>query len=133
MKIINYFLPVTAGLLIATTGIAFAQQGAPGGNPAQAQMAAQMAAQEKELGITPQQKAKLTAISGKYRPKLVSLNNKYDPQFRALQVKMQELQKKAYAEAKPTLEAQQKEMDTVLTPAQKAKIKQMKAASMQRR
>ena len=132
MKIINYFLPVTAGLLIATTGIALAQQGAPSA-AAQAQVAAQMAAQEKELGITPQQKAKLTAISGKYRPKLVALNKKYDPQFRALQAKMQELQKKAYAEAKPTLEAQQKEMDSVLTPAQKAKIKQMQAASMQRR
>lgn len=133
MKIINYFLPVTAGLLITTTGIALAQQGAPGGSAAQAQMAAQMAAQEKELGITPQQKTKITAINGKYTPKLTALNKKYDPQFRALQAKIQELQKKAYTEAKPTLEARQKELDGVLTPAQKAKIKQMQAAQMQRR
>ena len=132
MKIINYFLPVTAGLLIATTGIALAQQGAPGGGAAQAQMAAAQAAQEKELGITSQQKTKLTAINAKYTPKLIALDKKYQPQFRALQAKIQELQKKEFAEAKPTLDARKKEMDTVLTPAQKAKIKQQDAATQRR-
>jgi hypothetical protein len=130
LKIKNYFSPVAAGLLVATTGIALAQQ--PGMGAAQAQMQAQQE-MEKQLGITAQQKAKLTAISNKYRPKLVALNKKYEPQFKALQKKMQDLQQKAMAEARPTLQAQQKEMDTVLTPAQRAKIKQMQAGQLQRR
>ena len=130
MNIKNYLLPVAASLLVATTGIALAQQPGMGGNPAQAQLQAQQQ-MEKELGITAQQKTKLTAISNKYRPKLEALNKKYDPQFKALQKKMQELQQKAMTEARPTLTAQQKEMDAVLTPAQKAKIKQMQAGQRQ--
>ena len=51
----------------------------------------------------------------------------------ALRKQMQALQQKVYNEAKPTLQAQQKEMDGILTPAQKAKIKQLQAAQMQRR
>ena len=74
MKINNYFIPVAAALMVAATGIAFAQQGM-GGNPAQAQMQAQQQ-MEKELGITAEQKTKLTAISKKYQPKLVTLNKK---------------------------------------------------------
>lgn len=134
MKIKNYFLPVAAGLLIATTGVALAQQPGMGGGSTQAQMQAQMQAQaqmEKQLGITAEQKAKLTSINTKYRPKLNALNKKYEPQFRALQKQIQALQQKAITEARPTLQAQQKEMDAVLTPAQRAKIKQMQSGQMQ--
>ncbi|MES2460445.1 MAG: hypothetical protein V4671_07665 [Armatimonadota bacterium] len=131
MKINNYLLPIAAALLITSTGVALAQQPGMGGNPAQAQLQAQQQ-MEKELGITAQQKAKLTTISNKYRPKLVALNKKYDPQFKALQKKMQELQQKALTEAKPTLQAQQKEMDAILTPTQRAKIKQMQAGQQGR-
>jgi Spy/CpxP family protein refolding chaperone len=127
LNIKKYLLPVAASLLVATTGIALAQQP---GNPAQAQLQAQQQ-MEKELGITAEQKKKLTTISNKYRPKLEALNKKYDPQFKALQKKMQQLQQKAMTEARPTLTAQQKEMDSVLTPAQKAKIKQMQAGQRQ--
>ncbi len=126
MNIKNYLLPVAAGLLVATSGIALAQQPGMGGSPAQAQMQAQQQ-MEKELGITAQQKTKLTSISNKYRPKLVALDKKYGPQFKALQKKMQDLQQKAMTEARPTLQAQQKEMDAVLTPAQRAKLKTMQS------
>ncbi|MBC8101092.1 MAG: hypothetical protein H7Z41_00710 [Cytophagales bacterium] len=134
MKITSSFFVAVATLALLTTGAAVQGQQMPGGanGPSgQQQM-------EKELGITPQQKTKLDAIGKKYLPKLSAVQKKYTPQAQALQKqmvalqqKMQALNQKAFAEAKPTLDARQKEMDTVLTATQKAKIKQIQAAQSQ--
>jgi hypothetical protein len=93
---------------------------------------------EKQLGITPDQKQRMQAVDKKYNPQLQAISKKYQPQAQklqqqliALQKQMQDLNKKAFTEAQPTLQKRQKEYEAILTPTQKEKIKQMQAQAMQ--
>lgn len=95
---------------------------------------------EKQLGITADQKKKMEAVGKKYKPQLEKLQTKYKPQVEqlqkqmvALQQQMVALQKKYVAEAQPLGTAQQKEIEGILTPAQRDKMKAIQAAVQQQR
>ena len=79
---------------------------------------------EQQVGITAAQKAKLEAITKKYQPQIEAVGKKYEPQFRAIQAKAQ-------AEVKPILDKREKEAEAVFTPAQRAKLNQIKALQKQ--
>lgn len=92
-------LPVVAAFAVTAAGsMALAA-------PGFAQLPSSPAEAEKQLGITAAQKAKITAI-----------NKKYQPKIQTLQQQMATLQQQ-YG----------KDMETVFTPAQKAKMKQWQA------
>jgi hypothetical protein len=95
---------------------------------------------EKQLGITADQKQKMQVVDKKYNPQLQAIQKKYQPQAQklqqqmiALQKQMQDLNKKAYTEAQPSLQKRQKEYEAILTPAQREKIKQIQQQAMQQR
>jgi hypothetical protein len=95
---------------------------------------------EKQLGITPDQKQKMQAVDKKYNPQLQAISKKYQPQAQklqqqmmAIQEQMQTLNKKAMTEAQPYLQKRAKEYETILTPAQRDKIKQLQQQAMQQR
>jgi Spy/CpxP family protein refolding chaperone len=102
---------------------------AQGPSPA---MQAEMAAFQKSLNITPQQKAKLEAIGKKYQPKMMAIQKKYTPQLQKVQQANDAkggaaLMKKINAEVAPIMAAQRKEADPIFTPEQRAKIKAFEA------
>ncbi|MBC8141967.1 MAG: hypothetical protein H7Y38_11060 [Armatimonadetes bacterium] len=96
-------LPIVAALAVTSAG---AMALAP---PSFAQLPSSPAEAEKQLGITAAQKAKITAI-----------NKKYQPKIQVLQKQMASLNTQ-YG----------KEMETIFTPAQKAKMKQWQALQAQ--
>lgn len=86
---------------------------------------------EKQIGITDAQRKKMEVIDKKYQPKFKTIDTKYRPQFAAIQKQIEPLQKKAFgiqqkmnAEAKPVLDAMNKEKEAILSPDQ---VKKMKA------
>jgi chromosome segregation ATPase len=95
---------------------------------------------EKQVGITPDQKKKIEAVGNKYKPQVDKIQNKYKPQvekikqqMQALQVQMQGLQQKYMAEVKPIANQQEKDIENILTPQQREKVKQIQAAMQQQR
>ncbi len=93
---------------------------APGGAP-QARTSAQI---EKEIGVTAAQHTRIESIKKKYDPKLKGLQ----PRMVAAQKQMQQIQKEYITIA----QAANKEMESVLTPAQRTKLKAMQAADAKR-
>lgn len=86
---------------------------------------------EKQIGITDAQRKKMEVVDKKYQPKFKAIDSKYRPQFTAIQKQMEPLQKKAFslqqkmnAEAKPIMDAMNKEKEACLSPDQ---VKKMKA------
>ncbi|MGC4045904.1 MAG: hypothetical protein QM758_19100 [Armatimonas sp.] len=86
---------------------------------------------EKQIGITEAQRKKMEVIDKKYQPKFKTIDTKYRPQFVEIQKQMEPLQKKAVAlqtkmnaEAKPVLDAMNKEKEACLSPDQ---VKKMRA------
>jgi hypothetical protein len=95
---------------------------------------------EKQVGITPDQHNKIEAVGNKYKPQIEKVQSKYKPQFAQLQQQMQALQQKYMglqqkyvAEIKPIATQQQKDIDALLTPQQREKIKQINQAVQQQR
>ncbi len=109
--------------LTALTPIARAQ--GPGAGVQQ-----EIAAFQKSLNVTPQQKAKLEAIGKKYQPKMMAIQKKYMPQIQKIQQSKDPnaqkqgiaLFKKINAEMKPIVDAQRKEANPIFTPEQRKKI-----------
>gem|GEM_PF-3393494 len=86
----------------------------------------------KKIGVTAAQKSKIDAIQKKYEPSLEKINKKYEPrakalqqQMAALQKKMMELQQEYGNEMRPVAQKMDKELEAVLTPAQRAKVKEL--------
>jgi ABC-type uncharacterized transport system substrate-binding protein len=97
------------------------------------------------LGLNADQKKKIEAIDKKYLPKVKSIGDKYKPQVAPLEQQMaalrkefeakakpiQEkavaLQKKANLELEPVMTARRKEVEAILTPAQREKVKKLDA------
>jgi uncharacterized protein with von Willebrand factor type A (vWA) domain len=86
---------------------------------------------EKQIGLTDAQRKKMEVVDKKYQPKFKAIDGKYRPQFTALQKQMEPLQKKAFelqqkmnAEAKPVMDAMNKEKEACMSPDQ---VKKMKA------
>jgi Spy/CpxP family protein refolding chaperone len=87
---------------------------------------------EKQINLTADQKKKIEGIGKKYQPKMMAIQKKYEPEARKLQQQLMALQQKANAEIKPVADQYQKEVDAILTPTQREKIKQIRAQIMQR-
>jgi len=99
----------------ATTGLSARHASAQA--PGQQRTTAQV---EKEIGVTAAQKSKIESVKKKYDPKLKALQ----PRMVAAQKQMQQVQKDYITIA----QAADKEMQAILTPAQRAKLKAMQAA-----
>ncbi len=85
---------------------------------------------EKQIGLTDAQRKKMEAVDKKYQPKFKVIDGKYKPQFMALQKQIEPLQKKAFelqqkmsAEAKPIMDAMNKEKEACMSPDQAKKMK----------
>lgn len=111
-----------AFIMTAATAVTWAQAPPGGGG---------LNAAEKELGITAAQKSRITALRTKYQPQIQKIDKKYQPRVMALRKQMADLQKQYVAEVKPIASKMDKEMEAILTPAQRTKIKQMQAAQRQ--
>jgi Spy/CpxP family protein refolding chaperone len=111
---------VAAGILLSATS-------APAQTPTLPRSQAEF---EQQVGLTADQKKKIEALKGKYQPKIQAVQKKYEPEARRLQQAIAALQQKANKELKPLADQYQKEIDAILTPAQRAKIKQMNEAQM---
>jgi Spy/CpxP family protein refolding chaperone len=108
------------------------------------------------LGLTKEQRVKLEAIDKKYQPKTGTIMKKYEPRIVPIRQQVQALEKKykprisaiqaefakeskplqdqaiaiqneANKELKPLEEARRKDIESVLTPAQREKVKKIDA------
>ena len=102
--------------------------------PGFAQLPTSAADAEKQLGVTPTQKARIKTVEAKYKPQFDALQKKYAPKIDALKRQMTALQQQASKEATPLLQKAGKEVEAIYTPAQRAKLKswqQQQAAQRQ--
>jgi Spy/CpxP family protein refolding chaperone len=120
----------------AAVGVFFTATSAPAQTPGLPRTQAEF---EKQINLTADQKSKIETITKKYQPRIQAVTKKYEPEARKLQEQMVALQKKMVAlnqkaatEAKPLTDQYQKEVDAILTPSQREKIKQIRSQLMQR-
>jgi uncharacterized protein with FMN-binding domain len=88
---------------------------------------------EQQVGITAAQKSKINQINAKYKPQFDAINKKYRPKVEALQKQMQALQLQANNEVRPLAQKHSKEVEAVLSPAQRTKIKAIQQQAMSQR
>lgn len=81
----------------------------------------------KVLGLTAAQKKRIAAIDARYNPQAQTIGRKYQAQVAALQKQMAALQQSYLNDLKPLLAKRGKEVEAVLTPAQRERAKQLDA------
>ncbi len=105
---------VAAASICLAAGIQAQTSGAPSGQPSADQVRARQEL-EKKLGISTAQRTKIDAIEGKYRPQMARI------QEQMLKLRQQMITLAVSAD---------KEVNAVLTPAQRDKMKQLQAAQL---